>query len=116
MVAAMGREVIAVDAMADNLAYVKRSLEIQNREHFRNFEGTKYISTHSHLTFYKKNLSKVKRDNSSRYLNPWRHRAVKVAQSSIKSAKNCMNNHGMDNIVMDICKYVSGLLSSHLHL
>ena len=33
MVAAMGREVIAVDAMADNLAYVRRSLEIQNREH-----------------------------------------------------------------------------------
>ena len=33
MVAAMGREVVAVDAMADNLAYVRRSLEIMNTEH-----------------------------------------------------------------------------------
>ena len=28
MVAAMGREVVAVDAMADNLAYVRKSLEL----------------------------------------------------------------------------------------
>ena len=33
IVAAMGREVLAVDAMADNLADVRRSLEIENREH-----------------------------------------------------------------------------------
>ena len=30
MVAAMGREVVAVDAMADNLAYIRASLEIGN--------------------------------------------------------------------------------------
>ena len=28
MVAAMGREVVAVDAMVDNLAYVRKSLEL----------------------------------------------------------------------------------------
>ena len=32
MVAAMGREVVAVDAMADNLAYVKTSLELGKNE------------------------------------------------------------------------------------
>ena len=31
MVAAMGREVVAVDAMADNLAYIRRSLELANK-------------------------------------------------------------------------------------
>ena len=30
MVAAMGREVVAVDAMADNLAYIRASLEVGN--------------------------------------------------------------------------------------
>jgi len=33
MVAAMGREVVAVDAMSDNLAYIRRSLELANKEH-----------------------------------------------------------------------------------
>ena len=33
MVAAMGRKVIAVDAMADNLAYIRRSSELANNEH-----------------------------------------------------------------------------------
>ena len=32
MVAAMGREVVSVDAMADNLAYVRTSLEVGKNE------------------------------------------------------------------------------------
>ena len=32
MMAAMNREVVAVDAMADNLAYIRRSLELGNKE------------------------------------------------------------------------------------
>ena len=32
MVAAMGREVVAVDAMADNLAYIRTSLQLANTE------------------------------------------------------------------------------------
>ena len=33
MVAAMDREVVAVDAMADNLAYIRHSLHLANKEH-----------------------------------------------------------------------------------
>ena len=33
MVAAMDREVVAVDAMADNLAYIRQSLEMEKKEH-----------------------------------------------------------------------------------
>ena len=32
MVASMGREVVAVDAMADNLAYIRTSLKFGNNE------------------------------------------------------------------------------------
>ena len=32
MMAAMGRKVIAVDPMVDNLAYIRRSLKLGNRE------------------------------------------------------------------------------------
>ena len=32
MVASMGREVVAVDAMADNLAYISTSLKLGNNE------------------------------------------------------------------------------------
>ena len=32
MVASMGREVVAVDAMADNLAYIRKSLKLGNKE------------------------------------------------------------------------------------
>ena len=33
MVAAMDREVVAVDAMADNLVYIRQSLEMEKKEH-----------------------------------------------------------------------------------
>ena len=56
MVAAMGREVVAVDAMADNLAYVRRSLEIQNREHLvtllHNAIRQVQMKIHLHLIFF----------------------------------------------------------------
>ena len=32
MVASMGRQVVAVDAMADNLAYIGKSLKLGNKE------------------------------------------------------------------------------------
>ena len=32
MVASMGREVVAVDAMADNLAYIRKSLKLGEKE------------------------------------------------------------------------------------
>ena len=32
MVASMGRDVVAVDAMADNLAYIRTSLKLGNKE------------------------------------------------------------------------------------
>ena len=32
MVAAMDREVVAVDAMADNLSYIRKSLELGGKE------------------------------------------------------------------------------------
>ena len=32
MVASMGRDVVAVDAMADNLAYIRTSLKLGNNE------------------------------------------------------------------------------------
>ena len=33
LVAAMDRKVVAVDAMADNLAYIRRSLELASKVH-----------------------------------------------------------------------------------
>ena len=56
MVAAMGREVVALDAMADNLAYVRRSLEIQNREHL--------------VTLFHNAVRQVQRPKASKWQDP----------------------------------------------
>ena len=63
MVASMGRNVIAVDAMADNLAYIRASLELgQNAEKFIVLSGIThtpctilfniFIISNNHVTLF----------------------------------------------------------------
>lgn len=81
MVAAMGREVLAVDMMSDNLAYIRRSLELENREHLVTLAYNAVSDNH-------KTVYPVQFDNNSDPLqNPGSLRATGVEELLLTKKK-----------------------------